>query len=44
MTNTNPVIGWTSAYFSNYPTVPLTKERRSMLVDRIKKRKYNFKS
>lgn len=38
----NPVIGWTSAYFSDYPTVPFTKERRSMLVDRIKKRKYNF--
>ena len=42
MTNTNAVIGWTSAYFSSYPTVPFTKERRSMLVDRIKKRKYNF--
>ena len=42
MTNTYPVIGWTSAYFSNYPTVSFTKERRSMLVDRIKKRKYNF--
>lgn len=38
----NPVVGWTSAYFSNYPTTPFTKERRSMLVDRIKKRKYNF--
>ena len=38
----NAVIGWTSAYFSNYPTVAFTKERRSMLVDRIKKRKYNF--
>ncbi len=38
----NPVIGWTSAYFSDYPTVPFTKERRTMLVDRIKKRKYNF--
>ena len=38
----NPVIGWTSAYFSDYPTVPFTEERRSMLVDRIKKRKYNF--
>lgn len=42
MTNTNPVIGWTSAYFSNYPTAEFTKERRSMLVDRIKKRRYNF--
>lgn len=38
----NPVVGWTSAYFSSYPTTPFTKERRSMLVDRIKKRKYNF--
>lgn len=42
MINNNPVIGWTSAYFSNYPTVAFTKERRSMLVDRIKKRRYNF--
>lgn len=41
MTN-NPVVGWTSAYFSNYPTVKFTKERRSVLVDRIKKRRYNF--
>lgn len=42
MTNTNPVIGWTGAYWSNYPTVPFTKERRKMLVDRIRKRNYNF--
>lgn len=42
MIHSNPVVGWTSAYFSNYPTVPFTKERRSVLVDRIKKRRYNF--
>jgi hypothetical protein len=42
MTNVNPVIGWTSSYFSSYPTVEFTKERRKALVDRIKKRKYNF--
>ena len=38
----NGVIGWTGAYFSNYPNTPFTEERRRPLVDRIKKRKYNF--
>jgi hypothetical protein len=42
MTNTNPVIGWTSAYLSPYPTVPFTEERKQALVHRIRKRKYNF--
>lgn len=42
MTNVIPVVGWTSAYFSSYPTTPFTKERRGALVHRIKKRKYNF--
>ena len=42
MTNTNPVVGWTSAYLSSYPTVQFTEERKRALVDRIRKRKYNF--
>jgi chorismate-pyruvate lyase len=42
MTNTNPVVGWTSAYLSSYPTVPFTEARKQALVDRIRKRKYNF--
>ena len=42
MTNVTAVIGWTSAYFSSYPEVPFTKERREALIHRIKKRKYNF--
>lgn len=42
MTNTNSVIGWTSAYLSQYKTVPFTEERKRALVDRIRKRKYNF--
>lgn len=36
------VIGWTSAYLSNYPTAPFTEEKRKALVERIRKRKYNF--
>ena len=36
------VIGWTSAYLSPYKTVKFTKERRDTLVDRIRKRQYNF--
>jgi hypothetical protein len=42
MMNTNPVIGWTSAYLSPYPTVPFTKERKQALVHRVRKRRYNF--
>ena len=42
MKNTNPVIGWTSAWLSNYQTVEYTEERKKALVDRIRKRKYNF--
>ena len=42
MTNINPVVGWTSAYLSSYPTVAFTDERKRALVDRIRKRKYNF--
>ena len=36
------VVGWTSAFLSSYPTVKFTKERRDTLVDRIRKRQYNF--
>lgn len=36
------VIGWVDAYLSNYSTVTLTEERRKALVERIRKRKYNF--
>ena len=42
MNNVSPVVGWTSAYLSPYPTVKFTEERKRVLVDRIKKRKYNF--
>ncbi len=42
MTNTLAVIGWTSAYLSTYPTVPFTEARRKALIDRIRKRGYNF--
>lgn len=36
------VIGWTDAYGSSYPTVSFTEERRRALIERIRKRKYNF--
>lgn len=36
------VVGWTSAYLSPYKVVKFTKERRDTLVDRIRKRQYNF--
>lgn len=36
------VTGWTSAYLSNYPTVSYTEERKKALVERIRKRGYNF--
>ena len=36
------VVGWTSAYLSDYPTVSFTEERKKALVERIRKRKYNF--
>ena len=42
MTNNNPVVGWTSAYLSSFPTVPFTNERKRALVERIRKRQYNF--
>lgn len=42
MKSINAVIGWTSAYLSPYPTAPFTEDRKHALVDRIRKRKYNF--
>ena len=42
MKDIKPVTGWTSAYFSSYSTTDFTNERRQALVDRIRKRKYNF--
>ncbi len=36
------VIGWTDAYNSQYPTASFTEERRRALIERIRKRRYNF--
>lgn len=36
------VIGWTDAYGSKYNTVTFTEERKRALVERIRKRRYNF--
>ena len=36
------VVGWTDAYGGSVPTVTFTTERKKALVERIKKRKYNF--
>ena len=36
------VVGWTSAYLSDYPEVSFTEERRKALIERIRKRRYNF--
>jgi hypothetical protein len=36
------VVGWVDAYLSDYSTVSLTDERRRALVERIRKRGYNF--
>jgi hypothetical protein len=38
----NSVIGWTGAWTSPYSQVPFTDERRRALVERIRKRGYNF--
>lgn len=42
MNNLEPVIGWTSAYLSSYPVVKFTEARRKALVERIRKREYDF--
>lgn len=36
------VVGWTSCYSGTYPVATFTSERRKALVERIRKRKYNF--
>ena len=36
------VIGWCDAYGSEYPVAILTQERKKALIERIRKRKYNF--
>lgn len=36
------VIGWSDAYGGAVPTVTFTAERKKALVERIRKRKYNF--
>ena len=36
------VIGWTDAYTTQYPTVSFTEERKRALIERIRKRRYNF--
>jgi hypothetical protein len=38
----NAVIGWTNAYDGIYPTVPFNDDRRKALIERIRKRNYNF--
>lgn len=42
MKDIKKIVGWTSAYLSSYPTVKFTKDRRDTLVDRVRKRQYNF--
>lgn len=36
------VVGWSDAYGNAVPTVAFTAERKKALVERIRKRKYNF--
>lgn len=36
------VVGWGDAYGGAIPTVPFTAERKKALVERIRKRRYNF--
>lgn len=36
------VIGWSDAYGNAIPTVTFTAERQKALVERIRKRRYNF--
>ena len=36
------VVGWSDAYGGAVPTVAFTTERKRALVERIRKRKYNF--
>ena len=36
------VVGWTGAWDGAVPTVTFTAERKKALIERIKKRRYNF--
>jgi hypothetical protein len=36
------VVGWTSCYSGTYPVVTFTEDRKKALVERIRKRRYNF--
>ena len=36
------VVGWTSAWDGAVPTVTFTTERKKALVERVRKRRYNF--
>lgn len=36
------VIGWTDCYSGNYPVVTFTEDRKRALVERIRKRRYEF--
>ena len=36
------VVGWTSCYSGVYPVVTFTEDRRKALIERIRKRRYEF--
>lgn len=36
------VVGWVDSYVSNFPVAVYSEERRKALIERIRKRKYNF--
>ena len=36
------VVGWTDCFSGNYPVATLTSERKKALVERIRKRRYEF--
>lgn len=38
----NIVVGWTDCYSGNCPVVTFTTDRKKALVERIKKRRYDF--
>jgi hypothetical protein len=42
MDNITTVVGWCGAWTSPYDTSEFTAEKRKALVERIRKRKYNF--
>ena len=42
MNNIKPVVGWVGAYLTSYKIAKYTEERKRALVDRIRKRQYNF--